>query len=414
MKYLWLSSLLVGGLLAAGTQDSETNVNSRYTVETVVVSGEGWSTSPAVDCDHKISSGLRKEIAALVGEKLNPARLDDLAKRLRKELRAHTVEHHVLRGRSPEYVQVIFQVEVPPTRFDASVPKFLYQGEQGWSGAVEGTATLHNNGFTGGLVSDGDELVERYTGVVARYESQPLAGDRARLRFEFSSYHELWNRSAVAATDASELYRTRQEFQPVLSVRVARPLEVSFGASFESLGQAVPGAQPLAANAVVAGARYHQELEGSSEQSVDADYDLRAGSRALASDFAYSRHRWEFRYRLTHGKQELVDDGWGGVLLGQAPLFERFVLGNSTSLRGWNKFDLDPLGGNRVVHNTVEYHYGIFQVFCDTGAIWDSGQGAVARSSVGAGLRQGVFSLAVAFPLRDGRMDPVFMVGMNY
>jgi hypothetical protein len=414
MKFFWLSSLLVGALLAAGSQDSETNVNSRYTVETVVVSGAGWSTSPAVDRDHKLSSGLRKEIASLVGEKLNPARLDELARRLRKELRARTVEQRVLRGKSPEYVQVVFQVEVPATRFDASVPKFLYQGEQGWSGAIEGTATLHDNGFTAGVVSDGDELVERYTGVVARYESQPLIGDRARLRFEFASYHELWNPTAVSAADASELYRTRQEFQPVLSVRVARPLELSFGASFESLGQQMPGEAPLAANAVVAGARYHEDLEGASDQSVEADYDLRAGSRTLASDYAYSRHRWEFRYRLTHGKHQLLDDGWGGVLLGQAPLFERFVLGNSTSLRGWDKFALDPLGGNRVVHNTVEYHYGVLQVFCDTGAIWDSGQAVVARSSVGAGLRQGVFSLAVAFPLRDGRMDPVFMVGMNY
>ena len=414
MKYVWLSLLLVGGLLASGTQDSETNVNNRYTVENVVVSGDGWSTSPTVDRDHKISSGLRKEIAALVGEKLNPARLDDLAKRLRKELRARTVEHRVLRGKSPEYVQVIFQVEVPPTRFDASVPKFLYQSDQGWSGAVEGTATVHNDGFTAGLVSDGDELVERYTGVVARYESEPLAGQRARLRFEFGSYHELWNRSAVAAADASQLYRTRQEFQPVLSVQVARPLEVSFGASFERLGQQLPGAQPLAANAFVAGARYRREMEGSSEQAVEANYDLRAGSHALASDYAYSRHRWGFRYRLKRGKQELVDDGWGGVILGTAPLFERFALGNSTSLRGWNKFDLDPLGGNRVVHNTVEYHYGSFQIFCDSGAIWDSGQPAVARTSVGAGLRQGAFSLALAFPLRNGRMEPVFMVGMNY
>jgi len=109
-----------------------------------------------------------------------------------------------------------------------------------------------------------------------------------------------------------------------------------------------------------------------------------------------------------------VDDGWGGMILGTAPLFERFVLGNSTSLRGWNKFDVDPLGGNRVVHNSVEYHYGVFQVFCDQGAVWDSGQAAVARTSVGAGLRQGIFSVALAFPLRDGRMDPVFMVGMNY
>jgi len=417
MRFVCAGLLLVGGLLATGRQDSETNVNSRYTVEAVTVSGADWGTSPAVDAvdhDRKISSGLRREIAALVGEKLNPAKLDDLAKRLRKELRARTVEHHVLRGKSPEYVEVVFQVEVPPTRFDASVPKFLYQNDQGWSGAVEGTATLHNNGFTAGVVSDGDELVERYTGVVARYESEPVLDQRARLRFEFASYHELWNPATVSAAEAYGLYRTRQEFQPVVTLRVARPLEVSFGTSFESLGQQVPGAQPLAANAFVAGAQYRHEMEGSFDQVLQADYDLRAGSRALASDFAYSRHRWGFRYRFTHGKHELVDDGWGGVLLGQAPLFERFVLGNSTSLRGWSKFDLDPLGGNRVVHNSVEYHYGVFQVFCDSGAIWDNGQSPVARSSVGVGLRQGIFSLALAFPLRDGRVDPVFMVGMNY
>jgi hypothetical protein len=352
-------------------------------------------------------------MAALVGEKLNPARLDDLAKRLRKELRARTVEHHVLRGKSPEYVQVVFEVEVPPTRLDASVPKFLYQGAQGWSGEVDGTATVHNNGFTAGLVSDGDELVERYTGVVARYESEPVLGGRARLRFEFGSYHELWNRSVTNAGSAL-LYRTRDEFQPVLSVKVARPLEVSFGASFESLGQQLPGAPAQAADAFVAGARYYKDVEGDSDQAVEANYDLRAGSHALGSDYAYSRHRWGIRYRLKHGKQELLDDSWGGVILGTAPLFERFVLGNSTSLRGWNKFELDPLGGNRAVHNTVEYHYGVFQIFCDTGAIWDSGQAPVVRNSVGAGLRQGAFSLALAFPLRDGRMDPVFMVGMNY
>jgi hypothetical protein len=414
MKFVWLSALLVGSLMAAGNGDAETNVNTRYTVETVSVSGEGWSTSPAVDRDRKLSSGLRKEIASLVGEKLNPARLDDLARRLRAELRARTVEHHVLRGKSPEYVQVIFQVKAPPTRFDVSVPEFLYQSGQGWTGAVEGTATVAHNGFTAGLVSDGDELVERYTGEVARYESQPLLHGRARLRFEFASYHELWNGATRTTADAGQLYRTRQEFQPVLTVRVARPFEISFGSSFESLGQEAPGAQPLAANAFIAGARYHRQFEGASDQAVEADYDLRAGAHPLASDCAYTRQRWGFRYRLAHGRHELVDDSWGGVILGAAPLFERFVLGNSTSLRGWNKFDLDPLGGNRAVHNTVEYHYGAFRAFCDAGAIWDSGQSAVARSSVGVGLRQGVFSLAMAFPLRSGRMDPVFMVGMNY
>ena len=81
MKLAWLACLALGSWLtpqtvAAGTEDPETNVNSRYTVETVIVSGEGWSTNLASDRDHKISSHLRTEITALIGRKLNPAVLD--------------------------------------------------------------------------------------------------------------------------------------------------------------------------------------------------------------------------------------------------------------------------------------------------------------------------------------------------
>jgi len=46
--------------------------------------------------------------------------------------------------------------------------------------------------------------------------------------------------------------------------------------------------------------------------------------------------------------------------------------------------------------------------------VWDSGQPSIARHSVGAGFRQGPFFLAVAFPVREHRPDPIFMVGMNY
>jgi len=147
MKYAWLGCLLLGGLLSAGTQDSEFNVNSRYTVETVVVSGDGWTATVAspADRDEKISSGLGKEIAALIGEKLNPSALDDLARRLAKEFHARTVEHRVLRGKSPDFVQVVFDVKLRPTRFDVSVPKFVYNGTQGFSGAVEGTATVKHS-----------------------------------------------------------------------------------------------------------------------------------------------------------------------------------------------------------------------------------------------------------------------------
>src|SRR5579871_4209327 len=93
MRIAWLAALVLGSwltpfTLTAGTEDPEINVNSRYTVETVIVRGDGWSTNLASDHDEKISSGLREEISALIGKKLNVSRLDDLGSRLRKEFQA--------------------------------------------------------------------------------------------------------------------------------------------------------------------------------------------------------------------------------------------------------------------------------------------------------------------------------------
>src|SRR5215510_14597894 len=110
MRYTWLGCLLCGGLLLAGTQESEINVNTRYTVEGVVVSGDGWTTDVVSDRSEKLSSSLRCEILSLIGEKLNPTVLDDLAHRLRKEFHARAVTHRVQRGASPEYVKVVFEI----------------------------------------------------------------------------------------------------------------------------------------------------------------------------------------------------------------------------------------------------------------------------------------------------------------
>ena len=423
MKYAWLGCLLFGGLLLAGTEDSELNVNTRYTVETVIVSGDGWSTNLVSDHNQKISPELRKDIIALIGDKLNPTALDELAKRLRKEFEARTVTHRVLRGASPEYVQVVFEVKLRPTRFDLSIPKFLYSSKQGWSGTVEGTATVKQNGFTLGLVSDGDELAERYAGVLARYENTRLGTDRVHLGFQFESYHDQWNNATRAGLQASALpidetsgiYRTRQNFEPTVTFVLAKPLTLSIGTSFERFQEQFPAAHTEAANAVITTLRYQRRLEGSAnQQDLDAGYNLRAATKILDSDFVYARHRWQFRYALSHGKHLLTDEVIGGVITGRAPLFERYILGNSSTLRGWNKYEIAPLGGNRMVHNSVEYRYGLFQIFYDTGAIWDNGQPAVARHSVGVGLRQGSFFMALAFPVKDGRADPIVMVGMNY
>jgi hypothetical protein len=428
MRLAWGGILLLiacpPGAFSSGTQDSELNVNTRYTVETVLIRGDGWNTNLASDRgDERISAGLRRQISALIGDKLNPALLDDLASKLRRELRARSVVHRVLRGTSPEFVQVLFEVKLRPTNFDVSVPKFAYTSAEGFSGEIDATATIaEHHGFTLGLISDGDDEVERYSGVIARYEDNQLGTDRIRAQFQFASYHELWNPATTNALtsnplsgDVSGLYRTRQDIEPAVTFVLAKPLTFTVGAGFEQFQDSSLPFQTEAANAFTSALLYQKQFEDAeAEQTVDADYDLRAATRLLSSDYAYLRHHWMFHYLWTHGKQTLSDNLIAGMLIGRAPLFERFVLGNSTTLRGWDKYEIDPLGGNRVIHNSVDYRYGWFQGFYDSGMVWDSGQPKVLRHSVGAGIHQGPVFLAVAIPVRTGRVDPIFMVSMNY
>lgn len=213
----------------------------------------------------------------------------------------------------------------------------------------------------------------------------------------------------------SDAYRSRQNFQPTLSINLTKPLSVEVGASFESFESQLPGLPAQSANAVFTNLRYHRQFESAqNQQDVDASYGLRLAAKTLASDFSYARHTARVRYHIQHGKHSVTDELRGGFLAGRAPLDDRFVLGNSTYLRGWNKYEFDPIGGNRVVYNSVDYRYGRFQAFYDTGAVWDEGQPATVRHSLGVGLRASILSLAVAFPVRGGHVEPIFMMGLLY
>ena len=193
-------------------------------------------------------------------------------------------------------------------------------------------------------------------------------------------------------------------------------VSLTAGASFERFQNAFPAAHTEAANAVFAAVRYDRQLEASeAEQTFDAGYSLHAATRVISSDFVYARHKGTFRYTLTRGRHTLIDDVSAGMIAGRAPLFDRFYLGNSRTLRGWSKYEIDPLGGNRMAHNTVEYRYGALEIFYDAGAVWDEEDPNVTvRHGVGVGVRHGPFEMALAFPVRNGRADPTFIVGMNY
>lgn len=418
MKYAWLGCLLFGSLLFAGPQDSDSNVNTRYIVDSVIVSGKGWSTNLQSDTSDKISTGLRHQLLAIIGQRLNPAALDSLAGSLRRELRAREVTHRIVRGETPYHVRVEFQVKPERLTPELTLGRFVYDSKQGWTGSGEAGFTIHQHSFGFGLASDGDWLLERYAGISARYENRSLGTDRVSFRFQFGSYHDQWNRDTLAALAAqpdltSGAYRTRQSFEPSATIEIARPLSLTVGARLERFGDQPMAAGTESANAVTTTLRYHRRMEGSdNQQDLDADCSLRAATTILNSDFVYTMRSAGVHYQFRHGKHTLSDNVWGGMISGRAPLDDRFVMGNTYYLRGWNKYEIDPLGGNRAVHNSVEYRYGALQVFYDTGAIWDAGQAAIPRHSLGVGLRESVLSLAVAFPLRSGHVEPIFMMGI--
>jgi hypothetical protein len=400
---------------------AETNVNRQYMIESVSVAGvEVDQLAPS-----KLPRTLRQRLRSLVGERCDVAMLEDLSAQIRRELRFQTVTEHLSRGSAPDRIRVNFEVVRRDLAFDVSLPKFLYDSHDGFTGELDAGTRFRQNDFTFGMVSNGDDLTERFTGITARYESAGLASDRLHLGVAFEDYHVQWNEATVDALPGSglDLYRSRWNVAPQLTFAVAPPLTISVGASFEELESESPNAGSQSANAATLDVHYAHKIEGDRvEQQVEGKYSLRVATRVLGSTYAYARHLVSMKYEAKSGRHTVSDEFTAGGIAGQAPLFDRFVLGSSSTLRGWDRFEIDPLGGTRVVHNEMTYGYrvgeGTVEGFYDAGAVWQSGQlnraPATLRHSLGAGYKQGIFVVAMAFPVRNGRIESVFMAGMNY
>jgi hypothetical protein len=387
------------------------NVNARYTVESVEVSGQkNWH----------ISDSLRAEVNKMIGSKLDYQALDRLADRIKKELHVPSVSVNVDKGTVPDHVVVDFEVpKAHEQPVELNVAKFLYDSKIGWSGEGAGSTTIKGNKFTFGMISDSDALVERYAGIKAKYERKHLGTDRLRFRFEFDSYHEQWNTTTLAASEGAGIYRTRESFIPEATLVIAPPLELDFGASFSRFRPEQPGANTESSNAVVSTLRYHQRWGSEHDklggtQELNASYSMRAGIRAFETDADFTRQMGQARYRYKRDHNTVEVGFISGTINGDAPLWEKFVAGNATVLRGWNKFDLDPLGGSHIVHGSIDYGFHWLQVFYDTGAIWDTPQERQQKQSVGTGFKADGFQLAVAFPIRSGHMEPIFYAGLNF
>ncbi len=406
--------LLLASTQSFCNQEPETNVNSRYTVESVEI---------AQRAEPKLSSTLKNDINSLVGQKFNQEMIDKLSARMKKELHSYKIVQRITKGTKPENVRVVFDVVRQKYNQDLVLPRLVYNSKENFSFGADADLGTDNTKIKLGILTDNDTLEERYSGVrgsIQRY----FADGRVRPGVQVESFRSQWN-SAVEnalAKDSSVpgIYRTRLHIQPDINIDIMPGVTLTAGFSMQRVQTQFPAAKNESSQSAITSLRFHRHWDSPDTgiQTFEAGYNLRAATRILSSDFVYARHSFNARYSLKAGQELLSVTFLGGVANGNIPLFDRFMLGNSTTLRGYNKYDVAPTGGNRMAHGSVDYRHDWLRVVYDTGVVFNKGgQTRVLHSLAGGvtmGARRDSFSFLVAFPLKDGHGEPIFILGMNF
>jgi hypothetical protein len=396
----------------AATPPPALNVNERYTIEAIDARLPG---------KRKLSADIRQKMDALVGQKLNQERLDEIQTGIKAEFRQFKITQRVAKGDKPDHVKVVFELERNAVEVmgDSDDFKAVYHSKNNFSFGGTFRIPMGDSGFgvLAGALTDNDLRVERYSGLRGGVDKLAF-GNSVRFQFIGESYRSQWNNTPRAADPlGAEIYRTRQNFEPTVSFRPVGPLTIMAGFSLARYQYQFPAARYLSANSVISSLRFAREWESTSgiEQSLEAGYGLRAATSSLNSDMRFTRHEGGAKYSLKDGPHELILDARFGGFGGRAPLYEAFVLGNTQTLRGWNRFDVAPLGGNRMAHGSAEYRYRGFRFLYDTGTVWQAPtQEAKVRHSAAIGYIDGGVTLLVAFPLRDGNVTPLVMLGYTF
>jgi Omp85 superfamily domain len=398
----------------AREKDLDPNVNARYTVERVDIRGV-----PESD----ISQALRDELQALVGKLLDGSEVA-LEDRLRAELPDYDVRRRVVRGARRGQVQLLFVMGRKEStrwlRYEPLKSKFVYHSDQGWGGYVDFPIGSRDVRVTPSIAIDNrDDLIEEYSGVGIRVETRKIGTERLGASFEWSTFSQTWDDATLAAVaqdpQPPQLYEDRSTATPLVTFALTRQLRVGGGVSITELEPLSGGPESQMANAFVASIGYDQEWSPASGGShkVLATFTRREGSTKLESDLVYTRYFAHAGYRYRWARHNVQLWASGGGISGEAPLFERFSLGDSLTLRGWNKYDIAPTGGDRMYHASVEYQYRGLALFLDSGSVWDAGSKAQARFAAGVGIHAGPVFFTLGFPLNTDELSPVFTMGLR-
>lgn len=395
------------------SQTLQANINARYVIERVEITGIDTST---------IDARLRDDLQALTGRQMDPAEVERLERALDASLPEHQVRRRIERGTEPGNVTVILEVTPQPRSwipFTRTRSNLVYHAYQGWGGALDAPFGSRNHQFTiGGVVNDEDTLVEQYSGWRFRFEGRELATARLGASIEFSTLRQTWREAtldAIASNGLPRAYRARRTIEPVVTFAFTPSVRVRGGVSVSDLESLSTAPDAQMASALVAGlaVNHRWQLRDGGVQQIAGSYEMRRGLPSLNSDLAYTRQSASFFYRMTRGRSSVTSRTSAGRISGDAPMFERFTLGDTRTLRGWNKYDLAPAGASRQLHHALDYRFSHYGVFLDSGAVWEPDADVDVRLSTGATATYGPLFFTFGVPINADRVRVAFMSGFR-
>lgn len=404
--------------------EHQANVNDKYVVESAEIRGVP---------DKDITADMRAELKALEGKPLDTGQAEKLEARLRAAFPRYDISRQTSRGSRTGLITVEFLLKIGewarPLRFEPLKSNAVYHSDQGWGAFMDVGIGNRDIRFTPIFALDtADDLVEEYSGAGMRFEARKLGTDRIGASLEWTWFTQTWRPATVAAISINpalpRLYDDRTSFTPMLKIALTRGLFLGGGVSIVELHPPDPLDEPFGierstmANTVVGTIGYNL-LPASSDRrrhhAFDALFNVRAGLGGLESDLEYTRSYGQAAYAYTGGQHRVSVTGMGGVINGgEAPMFERFTLGDTRTLRGWNKYDISPAGADRMIYGSIEYRFhNAFALFVDSGSVWNNGGERKVRLSTGFGIISGPFFMTLGFPLNTSDFRAVFAIGLQ-
>jgi hypothetical protein len=397
-------------------QDRRGDANARYLIERVDIRGIS---------EGSVAAALTAEVRSLVGMPLGSEEVDKVEAKVRAEFPDYDVSRRVTRGRRSGEIRLLFELEQRESarwlRFTPLKSALLYHSDQGWGAFMDFPIGGRDVRVTPIIAIDhGDELVEEYSGFGVRVESRRLGTERLGASFEWTTFEADWRDATFVALAANPtrpgVYEDRLTITPLVNFAITQHLSIGGGVAITELE---PRAEDVRdsqmANAYIGRIRFDSRWEQDrNDHALEAEFTVRAADESLESDFNYNRYFGRVDYEFKRRRQTVLASALIGGIDGPAPLFERFTLGDSRTLRGWNKYDIAPVGGDRVFHTSVEYRYSGFTLFLDSGSVWDAGIDKRVRVAAGFGFHTDPFFMTLGFPLNTDDVRAVFMTGVRF